>query len=229
MTKLVYCVRRREDVPEDEFHRYWLDEHGPLVRSVADAIGAVRYVQSHTVSPELNAFLRQSRRSAEPYDGITEVWWESLEAVHAGLARAGEPRGPATPHGGRVEVHRLRALVRLHDRRARDLRRLGPSGPWQFHWQRPQFYGRKIGFNLRICLVRDSGIKPVANAKPGPAHTATAWAAPFWHCATAVRRDRSAVHRTGAAALAPVWFAPVGSASLALDRVRAFLEIVDQC
>src|ERR1700734_2839387 len=39
MVKLVYCVRRREDVAEDEFHRYWLDEHGPLVRSVADAIG----------------------------------------------------------------------------------------------------------------------------------------------------------------------------------------------
>jgi hypothetical protein len=74
MVKLVYCILRREDVPEDEFHRYWLDEHGPLVRSVADAIGAVRYVQSHAVSPELNAFLRQSRGSAEPYDGITEVW-----------------------------------------------------------------------------------------------------------------------------------------------------------
>lgn len=89
MIKLVYCIRRREDVPEDEFHRYWLDEHGPLVRSVADAIGAVRYVQSHTVSPELNAFLRQSRGSAEPYDGITEVWWESLEAVQAGMGAPG--------------------------------------------------------------------------------------------------------------------------------------------
>jgi uncharacterized protein (TIGR02118 family) len=89
MIKLVYCVRRREDVPEDEFHRYWLDEHGPLVRSVADAIGAVRYVQSHTVSPKLNALLRQSRGSAEPYDGITEVWWESPEAIQAGLVAPG--------------------------------------------------------------------------------------------------------------------------------------------
>ena len=55
------------------------------MRSVADAIGAVRYVQSHTISPELNAFLRQSRGSVEPYEGITEVWWESLEALQAGL------------------------------------------------------------------------------------------------------------------------------------------------
>jgi hypothetical protein len=55
------------------------------VQSVADTIGAVRYVQSHTVSPEMNAFLSHSRGSAEPYDGITEVWWESLEALQAAM------------------------------------------------------------------------------------------------------------------------------------------------
>ncbi len=62
----MYCVRRREDVSEDEFHWYWLDEHGPLVRSVADAVGALRYIQRHLVSPEVNAFLRQSLGGAEP-------------------------------------------------------------------------------------------------------------------------------------------------------------------
>ena len=85
MVKLVYCIRRREDVPPEEFNRYWLEEHGPLVRSVAGAIGAVRYVQSHTVAPELNAVLRESRGSAEPYDGITEVWWDSLVALEASM------------------------------------------------------------------------------------------------------------------------------------------------
>ena len=88
----MFCIRRREDVPEDEFHRYWLDEHGPLVRSVADAIGAVGYVQSHTVSPELNAFLRQSRDSAERYDGITEVWWSCSRRFRPELARRGASR-----------------------------------------------------------------------------------------------------------------------------------------
>jgi uncharacterized protein (TIGR02118 family) len=85
MVKLVYCIRRREDVSPEEFHRYWLEEHGPLVRRVAGAIGAVRYVQSHTVAPELNAILRESRGSAEPYDGITEVWWESLDTLVASM------------------------------------------------------------------------------------------------------------------------------------------------
>ena len=88
MVKLVYCIRRREDVPPDEFHRYWLEDHGPLVRSVAGAIGAVRYVQSHTIAPDVNAFLRESRGSTEPYDGITEVWWESLAALEASMQTA---------------------------------------------------------------------------------------------------------------------------------------------
>lgn len=50
MLKLVYCIRRRSDVPPETFHRYWLEQHGPLVRSVASAIGAIRYVQSHTIA-----------------------------------------------------------------------------------------------------------------------------------------------------------------------------------
>jgi uncharacterized protein (TIGR02118 family) len=86
--KLVYCIRRRDDVAPEEFHRYWLEDHAPLVRSVADAIGAVRYVQSHTVQPELNEILRAGRGSEDPYDGITEVWWESLADLQAGLETA---------------------------------------------------------------------------------------------------------------------------------------------
>src|SRR5690348_7003075 len=85
MVKLVNCLRRREDVAEEEFHRYWLEDHGPLVRSVAGAIGAARYVRSHTAAPEPNPFLRAGRGALEPYDGITEVWWESMEAIGAAL------------------------------------------------------------------------------------------------------------------------------------------------
>jgi len=85
MLKLVYCIRRRQDVSAEEFHRYWLEEHAPLVRSVARAIGAVRYVQSHAVEPELNEVLRASRGAEEPYDGITEVWWDSRTDLEAAL------------------------------------------------------------------------------------------------------------------------------------------------
>ena len=81
MIKVVMCVRRRPDLDEAEVHRYWREEHGPLVRSFADATGALRYVQSHTVASDRNAALRKGRDTAEPDDGIAEVWFESLEAV----------------------------------------------------------------------------------------------------------------------------------------------------
>lgn len=95
MIKLVYGIRRRADISEEEFHRYWLEDHGPLVKSIAKDIGALRYVQSHTIAPELNATFRDSRGLDEPYDGITEIWYESIEAMQ------GNRDDPARREAGR--------------------------------------------------------------------------------------------------------------------------------
>ena len=91
MIKLVYCLTRREDVSAEEFYRYWLEEHGPLVKSVAADIGACRYVQSHTIMPEMNAELEAGRGLQPAYDGITEVWWDNEET----FAQASSPAGQA--------------------------------------------------------------------------------------------------------------------------------------
>jgi hypothetical protein len=68
------------------FYRYWLEEYGPLVKSVARAIGASRYVQSHTILPELNETMVVSRGLQAPYDGVTEVWWETMSALEHGMS-----------------------------------------------------------------------------------------------------------------------------------------------
>lgn len=86
MIKLVYCVRKRADISQAEFHRYWLEEHGPRARRHAKAIHAARYVQSHTLDSELNEGLRASRGGGPPYDGITEMWWSDLEAFEKSFA-----------------------------------------------------------------------------------------------------------------------------------------------
>ena len=86
MIKLVYCLRKRDDIDTDSFYRYWLDEHGPLVKSVAEAIGASRYVQSHTKLPELNQLMIESRGLKAPYDGVTEVWWDTMTALERGMS-----------------------------------------------------------------------------------------------------------------------------------------------
>ena len=86
MIKLVYVVKRRSDLSPEEFRTYWLDKHGPLVRSLGPDLGAQRYVQSHTVDTPMNDALVGSRGMSPWYDGITEVWAESLEQVQAVLA-----------------------------------------------------------------------------------------------------------------------------------------------
>ena len=86
MIKLVYCVRRKQGIEADEFFRYWLEKHGPLVKSVARDLHALRYVQSHVTEAGVNAGLSEGRGLGEPFDGITEVWWESVEELIAGTA-----------------------------------------------------------------------------------------------------------------------------------------------
>lgn len=83
MIKLVFCCRRRPELGREEFQRYWLERHGPLVRSLRSALPMRRYVQSHTLDTPSNDALRKSRGSAEPYDGITEVWFDDLASLGA--------------------------------------------------------------------------------------------------------------------------------------------------
>ena len=84
MIKLVFCCRRKPEMSLEEFQTRWRDVHGPLVRKLRERLPMMkRYVQSHSLAPALNAPLQASRGTAEPYDGITEVWFESLEAMAA--------------------------------------------------------------------------------------------------------------------------------------------------
>jgi hypothetical protein len=85
MVKLVYCIRKRAELSEAEFHRYWLEDHAPRVRRHARALGAERYVQSHTLDSVFNEGLRTSRGMSPAHDGITELWWSDMEAFQNAL------------------------------------------------------------------------------------------------------------------------------------------------
>ena len=96
MIKLVYVVKARDDIAPEEFRRYWLEEHGPLVASVAGDIRARKYTQSHTVVSPLNDALVASRGMAPVYDGITEVWFDNIEDLQAAL------ESPEGAHAGGI-------------------------------------------------------------------------------------------------------------------------------
>lgn len=90
MIKLVYCIRKRSDISTKQFEDYWLNTHGPKVRGVAEKLGFSRYVQSHVVAPTMNQLLIESRGLLPAFDGLTEVWAESEEAL---MTAMGGPDG----------------------------------------------------------------------------------------------------------------------------------------
>lgn len=81
MIKLTYCLRRRADMTWDEFSTYWRDVHAPLVAERAELLGIRRYVQVRTAPVhELHAsFQARNSGSPEPFDGIAELWFDSLD------------------------------------------------------------------------------------------------------------------------------------------------------
>lgn len=85
MIKLSYALRRRPDLSREEFQRYWREEHAPLVRRKAEALRIRRYVQLHTRPTPVDEALREQRGHDEPYDGVAELWWDSLEDLTEGF------------------------------------------------------------------------------------------------------------------------------------------------
>lgn len=87
MIKMIFCVKRRAELSEDDFYTYWLNKHGPLVRSKSEALDIRRYVQSHTQKAELGAVVSTARgMKQQGFDGVAELWWDSFEAFDRILA-----------------------------------------------------------------------------------------------------------------------------------------------
>ena len=95
MIKLVFAIRRRDGMTREEFQRYWREQHAPLVQRHAETLRIRRYVQVHTRDTDLDEAISASRgRDARPFDGVAELWWDSLDDVVAAYSSdAGQAAG----------------------------------------------------------------------------------------------------------------------------------------
>jgi uncharacterized protein (TIGR02118 family) len=69
MKAIILLARRDNDTP-DEFRRWWLDEHAPLARRL----------------PGLRKLVFNLVEGDQPYDGVSELWFDSQEAFEAAYA-----------------------------------------------------------------------------------------------------------------------------------------------
>lgn len=79
VVRLHFALRPLPGLTDAAARRYWLEEHGPLIRGHAPARGLIAYNQVHRRdSALLPAFTEPRGTAAEPYLGHAESWFERL-------------------------------------------------------------------------------------------------------------------------------------------------------
>lgn len=109
MIKLTFCLVRLPSLTREAFQSYWHGTHAPLVANVAGTLRIQRYVQLHSLPAEASAGLRASRDAPPEFDGVAELWFESLEAL--------------AENGRRPEAQAAAALLLEDEKRFIDLPR----------------------------------------------------------------------------------------------------------
>ena len=81
MIKLVFALRRKPELSVEQFQTYWRETHAPLVAERAEVLKIRRYVQVHTkdLGGLHTAFQKRNGGAPEPYDGVAELWFDSLD------------------------------------------------------------------------------------------------------------------------------------------------------
>lgn len=79
MIKAYALLPKRPDLSDEEFHQHWSTTHADHARNIPSLR---RYVQAHRIDYDVPGLARS------PYEGIPEVWYDSLEAA---VAMADDP------------------------------------------------------------------------------------------------------------------------------------------
>ena len=77
MVKMVFLVHRKAGMDEQDFRRYWRETHGPKAARIP---GLRKYVQNHSIA--------SVEGGTPPYDGFSEMWFDSPESLETPEAQA---------------------------------------------------------------------------------------------------------------------------------------------
>ena len=83
MIKLTFALVRLPNLTRTAFQAYWRDHHAPLVASVREVLRIRRYVQLHSLPDDMSADIRGARGGPEGFDGVAQLWWDSLDDMAA--------------------------------------------------------------------------------------------------------------------------------------------------
>lgn len=75
--KLIALLKAKPGMSREEFGRRWIDEHAPLTLKFPNLKG-------YRINIAIDEY--QETEGELPYDGTAELWWDSLEDMHADFA-----------------------------------------------------------------------------------------------------------------------------------------------
>jgi len=107
MIKLTFCLHRLPHLSREAFQEYWLNEHGPLVRAQQQILAIKRYDQVHTLTTPLDDLLRAGRGAPESFDGVAELYWDSVDSMAAASA------SPQGQEAGRILLEDEQTFIDL--------------------------------------------------------------------------------------------------------------------
>lgn len=88
VVRVFFPLRHQHQLTEEAARHYWLTQHGPIVRSHAEAAGTLCYRQVHRANSPLDAQLHAARGTeVESYLGHAEAWVDRGRAVDSPEAR----------------------------------------------------------------------------------------------------------------------------------------------
>ena len=93
MIKLTFALVRRPELSLGEFQTYWFERHAPLVASVREVLRIRRYVQLHSAPPDVSEALGRSRGAPAQFDGVAQLWFDSLENLAANASEEAAAAG----------------------------------------------------------------------------------------------------------------------------------------
>jgi uncharacterized protein (TIGR02118 family) len=79
MIKVVRFIKRRKDLTQEQFKDYWLKEHSKLEKMVIERTPTRKIVASFATGDMIGG-------SEPPFDGMVELYYDSIEDMKASFA-----------------------------------------------------------------------------------------------------------------------------------------------
>ena len=112
MIKLTFCLHRLPSLSREAFQDYWFNKHAPLVARHSNVLRIRRYVQMHSATEPFNDAIQASRGAPQMYDGVAELWWDSIDDLTPPPTPAADTMLCACVSAIRASVAAVRAAIR---------------------------------------------------------------------------------------------------------------------